>query len=144
MALTPAVENGLESLILSPAQQQAMQDAIYGQMARDIQTKSGNAMQQSLENTFARGVGTSSAGNQLAPGGLSSITDWNAGQIENSRANALLNARVDAMKQVRDAQMAAMGQAASYLNQQQARAQQAQQFNKNLSAQKSMHNENML
>lgn len=148
MALDTAVPNSLESLIMSPAQQQAYKQNLINRAMLDINREAGNSTQAALENAFARGVGTSSGNAGQGVGGtgqgLSSISAYNASQIERARADAIEKAGMDAESQVQAAQRAAIGQAAGYLNAQRQRDQSAYQFNQNQKLQKSMNTNNML
>jgi hypothetical protein len=151
MALDQAVPAGLEALIMDPAAMQRYKQNLVDSASMDINREAGNSTQAALENAFARGVGTAPAGATagMGPGGtggpgLSSITAYNASLIEQARAKAIAQASLNADSQVQAAQRAALGEAAGYVNAQNARAQQESQFSRNLSAQKSMHNQNML
>lgn len=132
MALDQAVPNGLEGLIMSPAQQAAMKADLLRRSGYDIERNAKNEAQKVGEDAFGRGMG------------LSTLNAYYQAQVQRARDEALDKATIDSNAAVRAAQGAALGQAAQYVTAQQGRAQQESQFGRQLKQQQSLNTQNLV
>jgi hypothetical protein len=122
----PSLDQLVQEALAGLVQQggQPTENAIFGATEQDIQGQAGDQARAAMENTFGRGLGTSTISGNLL------------GEIEKARADALAKARANAVLGSQSAQLSALGQAASVAQQQLNRGQQASQFQQSLDAAK--------
>ena len=110
--LEELIESGLPGLISDTGRGQYA-DLLAGRQRGDIERRSGNVLQDILERTFARGMGTTrSDAGQLMPSGVAQPL---IAEASRNREELLQKARMEAEIAARQAQQASLGQAANYV-----------------------------